>query len=274
MNENYCNNCGRQGHNYNNCKIPITSVGAIVLRNNILGENENSTLEFLMIRRKDTLGFIDFMRGKYSVYNKHYIMNMLKQMTVQEKECLKSGDFGKCWYEIWRGNAISSQYRAEESQSRDKFNLLVAGIVVKNDYYNLISLVEESSLGNQWTEPEWGFPKGRRNYQEKDYECALREFTEETGYVPNKLINIQNILPYEETFTGSNYKSYKHKYYVMFMKYQDSLDTVNYEKSEVSAMEWKTYDECMDSIRPYNLEKKRLITDIYEGLSKYQLFIV
>jgi hypothetical protein len=58
------------------------------------------------------------------------------------------------------------------------------------------------------------------------------------------------------------------------MKYQDSLDTVNYEKSEVSAMEWKTYDECMDSIRPYNLENKRLITDIYEGLSKYQLFIV
>jgi len=275
MNDNYCNNCGRQGHNYNNCKIPITSIGAIVLRNNILGENGKPAIEFLMIRRKDTLGYIDFIRGKYSVYNKHYIMNMLKQMTIQEKECLKTMNFDKGWYEIWRGNTISSQYKAEEGQSREKFNALVAGIVVKNDYYNLTGLLEESSADfsdNSWTEPEWGFPKGRRNYQEKDYECALREFTEETGYSSQKLINVQNILPYEETFMGSNYKSYKHKYYVMFMKYQDSLDNVDFEKSEVSAMEWKTYDECMKSIRPYNLEKKRLITDIYNGLTKYQLF--
>ena len=33
-----------------------------------------------------------------------------------------------------------------------------------------------------WDTPEWGFPKGRRNYQENDLTCGLREFEEETGY--------------------------------------------------------------------------------------------
>ena len=74
--------------------------------------------------------------------------------------------------------------------------------------------------------------------------------------------NIQNLLPFEETFTGSNYKSYKHKYYLTFMDYNRSLDIKTFDPTEVSKMEWKTYDECMNSMRSYNLEKKRLITNI------------
>jgi len=65
MSENYCNNCGKLGHYYHHCKMPITSIGIIVFRVNPEGKKE-----FLMIRRKDTLGYIDFMRGKYSIYNK------------------------------------------------------------------------------------------------------------------------------------------------------------------------------------------------------------
>ena len=67
MTDNYCNNCGKPGHIYNQCKIPITSFGIIAFR-----YNTQNQLEYLMIRRKDTLGYNDFMRGKYSVYNKEY----------------------------------------------------------------------------------------------------------------------------------------------------------------------------------------------------------
>ena len=35
--------------------------------------------------------------------------------------------------------------------------------------------------------PEWGFPKGRRNYQENDIDCATREWEEETGYSRNQI---------------------------------------------------------------------------------------
>jgi len=263
---NYCNNCGKSGHLYHQCKLPISSFGVIAFR---IYENQ---LQYLMIRRKDTLGYIDFMRGKYSVFNKDYIINMLKQMTGEEKELLKSGDFDLLWKRIWGNFNISNQYRAEENVSREKYNSLFNGILFKNDFYKLEDLIEESNYHDNWTEAEWGFPKGRRNYQESDYECALREFSEETGYNAKVIKNIKNILPFEETFTGSNYKSYKHKYYLTFMEVENTLKTNNFEPTEVSKMEWKSYDECMKSIRHYNLEKKRVLTNINETLKTFRLF--
>jgi len=263
----YCNNCGKIGHLYNQCKMPISSFGIIAFRIN------NDAVEYLMIRRKDTLGYLDFMRGKYSVYNKDYIINMLKQMTMEEKELLKQGDFDLLWKRIWGDNIISNQYKSEENISREKYNFLYSGIVLKNDFYTLSTLVDESNNFDNWEEAEWGFPKGRRNYQESDYDCALREFTEETGYSAKNLKNVKNILPFEEIFTGSNYKSYKHKYYLTYMQKEDTIQMNNYELSEVSKMEWKSYDDCMQSIRHYNLEKKRVITNINTILKTYKLFM-
>ena len=69
-----------------------------------------------------------------------------------------------------------------------------------------------------WSEPEWGFPKGRRNPGEKDLSCGIREFVEETGYPSNEINIIDNVIPYEEIFIGSNDKIYKQKYYLAFIQ--------------------------------------------------------
>ena len=66
-NINICNNCGKQGHSFNQCKLPIISYGIILFRSSVRG------LEFLMIRRKDSFGYIDFISGKYSPYNIYQI---------------------------------------------------------------------------------------------------------------------------------------------------------------------------------------------------------
>lgn len=369
-----CNNCGKQGHTFKQCKNPITSYGVIVFRISPV----NQEREYLMIRRKDTLGYIDFMRGKYSVSNQTYILNMIHQMTVQEKNKLKCFTFDELWRDLWKDESqghlpnrlpmydddgddevfatfpmkdmtvalpttlASSQlkrseeqrpvteecedgvyqtYKQEELNSREKFHYLISKTMQDIVQHVNVSLhpdvpMEQSILhyliqcSNQtqmsaqgtkvrssdlvvlgsrndkalcegsakynthqdtWTEPEWGFPKGRRNYQEKDYDCALREMTEETGYPLHLVKNIKNILPFDEIFLGSNYKSYKHKYYLMYMNYDDSLSMDHYDKSEVSMMQWKSYSECVKCIRPYNLEKKRLITSIEQTLIKYRL---
>jgi 8-oxo-dGTP pyrophosphatase MutT (NUDIX family) len=260
----YCNNCGIQGHQYHQCKSPIMSIGIITYRL----KPESCQPEYLMIRRKDTLGFIDFLRGKYSVYNRGYILNMFKQMTVQEKERIRTLDFEVLWKQLWGSSKLYKQYRSEEFVSRDKFNALRSGIFL-NQPYNLTDIIDESNTIYQFDEPEWGFPKGRRNYQEKDYACAYREFSEETGFLVSHLYQIKNLLPFEEIFTGSNYKSYSHKYYLTFMRYEDSLDVSRFDRGEVSKMEWKTVDQCLESVRPYNLEKKRLITNINETITNH-----
>jgi len=262
ISENYCNNCGKQGHMYHQCKMPIISIGTIVFK-----QFDGGKIEFLMIRRKHTLGFMDFMRGKYSIYNKDYILNYLKEMTIHEKKLILENDFHFLWDYLWNRN-ISQQYKQEEEISEEKFNNLKNGILFQNRFYSLSSMIAEISGETQWEEPEWGFPKGRRNYYERDYECALREFTEETGYDKRSLKNIDNIVPFEEIFTGSNYKSYKHKYYLLRMTDTSSKTVFPFDNTEISKMEWKTYEECIESIRPYNLEKKRVLTNIFNCLRR------
>ena len=133
----------------------------------------------------------------------------------------------------------------------------------------LKNIVEKSET--TWVETEWEFPKGRRNYKEKDLECATREFEEETGILSSKLMIVENILPFEETFIGTNQKAYKHKYFLAYIENID-IELTKFQKSEVSCLEWKTFEECINSIRPYNLEKKKLITNINKVLEEYRLY--
>ena len=46
----------------------------------------------------------------------------------------------------------------------------------------------------------------------------------------------------------------------------------NYQKTEVSKLEWKTLYNCLEVIRPYNLEKKQLIQNINKVLQEYRLY--
>jgi 8-oxo-dGTP pyrophosphatase MutT (NUDIX family) len=244
-----------------NCCLPITSNGIIGFRKN----PETGLTEYLMIRRKHTLGFIDFIRGKYSVYNRYYICNMVYQMTNAEKEMLKTMDFEDIWLLIWGKPANFSHYKNEEIGSKEKFSQLRHGI---HGQYTLADLVDASTT--KWEEPEWGFPKGRRNYNETDLDCSIREFNEETGFKLSKTSVIQNISPFEEIFCGSNYKSYKHKYFLTYMDYESS-EPVLQESNEISDIRWKSYAECIASIRPYNLEKKRMLSNIDILLKKTML---
>ena len=262
---NFCNNCGIKGHIFYQCKQPITSVGIIVFRINNDGKKE-----YLLIRRKDSIGYVEFMRGKYNIYSKLYLSNIISEMTIEEKQRILTNDFDTLWKNLW-GDDINTQYRGEEKISREKFESLKYGIDVNDNDYSLESLINESK--SQWLETEWGFPKGRHNNQEKDLLCALREFEEETGYSRLSINIVQNLVPFEEIFTGSNYKSYKHKYYVAFMEKPDENQTT-YQDTEVSKMEWKSYEEAMQLIRSYNLEKKEVLTRVEIMLNKYKLYNV
>jgi len=261
---NLCNNCGKQGHQFHQCKLPITSYGIILFRSSEKG------IQYLMIRRKNTFGFIDFMRGKYVQNNLEHLQSIFNEMSILEKEAIKHNDFDTLWKMMWGiPDYIGIQYKAEELSSQKKFELLKNGIQMGDIFYNLDTLIDNSIT--TWKETEWEFPKGRRNYQEKDLDCAIREFEEETGFLKKDIKIIENLMPIEEIFIGSNHKSYKHKYFLAYTDHIfDSLD--KYQETEVSKLEWKTLDECLECIRPYNLEKKQLIININKVLEEYRLY--
>lgn len=261
---NLCNNCGKQGHLFHQCKLPITSYGIILFR------YENNNLQFLMIRRKDSFGYIDFIRGKYSLNNIDHIQGIVNEMSIQEKKNILTDKFDQLWIDMW-GDTYNSQYKNEEILSSKKFELLRNGLIVDGKNITLKNLVDASTT--EWEETEWEFPKGRRNYQERDIDCAMREFKEETGISEKKIIIIENTLPFEETFIGTNFKSYKHKYFLAYMSdMTEPTNLFNYQKTEVSKIEWKTYDECLACIRSYNLEKKKILGNINKLLQEYRLY--
>jgi 8-oxo-dGTP pyrophosphatase MutT (NUDIX family) len=262
----YCNNCGKCGHILNDCKNPITSIGIISFKYN----NTTSMMEYLLIQRNNSFGFVEFIRGKYPLYNIQYIQTLINEMTIDEKTKLLTMNFEDLWSLLW-GEYSNNQYRSEEISSKDKFELLKRGIKIRNNEFSIQTLIDSSNTS--WLEPEWGFPKGRRNYQEKDIDCGIREFMEETGYGINDFKLIENIIPYEEIFIGSNIKSYKHKYYLAYMVNNNvTLETKKYQKSEVRNMKWMSYDECLNVIRPYNLEKINIVEKINKVLQEYRLY--
>ena len=79
----YCGNCGKFGHIYRRCTAPITSLGIICYKKeSYLG---NELIKYLMIQRRDTLGFVEFMRGKYNLDNVNYIYKLFEIMTKNER---------------------------------------------------------------------------------------------------------------------------------------------------------------------------------------------
>ena len=84
------------------------------------------------------------------------------------------------------------QYRGEERSAKDKFLQIIRGIkVCDTEGYNLESLVKESNTS--WATPEWGFPKGRRNYQENDLNRIVRYCENDTVAVAQLVLRFLNL---------------------------------------------------------------------------------
>ena len=242
-----CNNCGNYGHLFYNCKKPITSLGIVCIR-------FTDKYEYLLVQRKDSLGYVDFLRGKYNENNEFQLKNIIYEMTIEEKESIRTCTYKFLWEKLW--NKVNERY---DSKNEDKFNY------IKKNKIHLFNT-------NIWIEPEWGFPKGRRNFKEKDLDCGMREFEEETGYDKTFVNIIKNLNPFEEIFTGSNLKSYKHKYFLGKIDYINSTDDKNFQKNEIGNMGWFSYEDALDKIRIYNIEKIQLLTSIHHLLQKNKIF--
>ena len=242
----YCGNCGKNGHIYKDCMEPITSLGIIGYK---FFDNE---VKYILIQRKHSYGYVDFIRGKYDYENINYINQLFLEMSKNEIKNIFSKDFSELWKEIWGNNKI---YNDEYKQSNQKFN-------------KIIELKDELNLDSKWESPEWGFPKGRRNINESNKNCAIREFCEETN-LKKEDINIKSeIYPISEIFVGSNNIRYKHIYYVAEVKVNEIKIDVNndYQMNEIGKIGWFNINESKNLFRNYNFEKVNILEKLNKSL--------
>ena len=260
--ENYCGNCGDEGHTYRRCLAPIMSLGVILYK------VVDNRLMYLMVQRRDTLGYVEFMRGKYNLENSKYILELFKIMTENERLKILNNDFDFLWRNLWMNKNLK-KFQNEYNNSKKKFNLLKNGVNI--DGHQLSLLNTHNTVPILWKRPEWGFPKGRRNAKESDLDCAKREFEEESGYTEDSYQIDDSISPIVELFSGTNNIRYKHIYYIGKSLNDVSL-TINKDNfnqaSEISQIKWSSFTDSSESIRVYNIEKKEVLKKVHDLLTK------
>ena len=170
--EKYCNNCGNYGHYYRECKNPILSYGIILYH-----KYHNNT-KIVLIERRNSISYIEFLRGKYDINNNEYIQTLIDRMNITEKKLLLENDFDILWKNLWVNlDNINNRIKKEYEKSKINFYYLKKT--------KLLKLINNSKTN--YTENEWEIPKGRRNNKEKNKLCAIREFQEETNIQKKKL---------------------------------------------------------------------------------------
>ena len=270
-----CANCGCMGHIYKNCNHPIISYGVICYKLSYDKESNVIYPKYLMVQRKDSLSYVEFIRGKYNIKAKSYIMDMFSLMTNDERNGIGQHSFETLWQELWCKNICedNKSFSKEYKEAYEKFNMLKKGYYIKNGedmtFFNIDYILNNTV--STYNETEWGFPKGRRNINEGDINCALREFKEETG-IPSKSIQLSSYLkPLEEVFSGSNKVRYKHVYYIAKMNDDGDIliDPTNKQQcKEIRSIMWFNYTEAQTKIRDTNIERKELFRRLNQLIIK------
>jgi 8-oxo-dGTP pyrophosphatase MutT (NUDIX family) len=285
---NVCSNCNKIGHEFRKCPEPITSWGVLLVgvmddiniihKNKYSIQNEttnymgirvgsvsdinifnkyNNLINFLLVQRKYSLGYVEFIRGRYIPSNINGITYLFLQMTKEEINNIKTKNFDDLWSNFWNTNTKKIGYiRKEYIESKIKFNKLSEGIECE-----LPLSFYTDKIKPLYNEPEWGIPKGRKNKGESDEECAVREFCEETGYTKQDIKIIYSVKPIVENIIGTNGVSYRHIYYLAeLINKKSGIDvskTAN--NPEIGSVGLFTCDEALYRIRDYHVEKINII---------------
>lgn len=243
------------GHMFKDCPHPIISYGILGFKKDPV----DNQVKFLLIQRKDTIGFIDFVKGKIPkrLSREECYKTLVEEMIYKERCDILTKPFNVLWSNLW-SNHKSRLYMNEYKFAKKKYYNI--------DVYNMIVHTPV-----KWIHQEFCIPKGRKNNREDPVDCAIREFTEETGY---SISNIKSLSDFwlEEIFLGSNGITYKHLY--LMAEIDDTvvpeIDKRNISQAgEVRKVEWYTFKQCINLFRDYESTKRDVIYQAKQKIIEY-----
>lgn len=269
----YCNNCGKYGHYFRECKLPITSYGIICIQIRPFPLKYDqmllpSNIKFLAVRRRNTLSYVEFIRGKYKFTDIFFLKTLFSRMTITERNFIKTKTFNFLWETLWINDQFKEINKSEFNRASKKYDDLLKGVIINSKFITISILLEITE--SKYSETEWNFPKGRRNCYETDIDCAKREFQEETGLCSADYELFGEIPPFIQKHVGSNNISYKTVYYLALCLTDKSvkIDKTNqYQFGEISKIGWYSYNELKNKmIRKYSIHKMYCLTNVHNKI--------
>ena len=131
---------------------------------------DKSAKHVLMIQKRHSYAYMDFIMGKYNKNNRRSLLAKLNNMTVQEKLLVKSLDFDMMWYHLFLSTEKNNNYYKCLAKFTNSF--------LVNNVKFLKSLLNGSTRS---IDLMWEPPKGRISNSESNIACGMRELREETG---------------------------------------------------------------------------------------------
>jgi 8-oxo-dGTP pyrophosphatase MutT (NUDIX family) len=177
-------------------------------------------------------------------------------MTEKEIRMIKENknNYEYLWCDLWNETLETTKYKKDYVIAKEKFDELCT-----NDYF-------DKNFENEYNQPEWGFPKGRRNNNEKNLQCALREFNEETSLMKDDILVLNKLYPFNEIFTGTDGIIYKHVYFIAIKDKDVEVDKSKL-SYEIGDIKWVKFNEGISLIRPYQEERKKIINELIKFLA-------
>lgn len=224
---------------------PVLSFGVIGFR--MVHDKYSNTIKpyYIMVQRKDSICFVEFVRGKYNIFDPDYVRTLISNMTVAEAKAICDCSFDELWRKVWVN--VGRRSEAEYHAARCRFEVLRNGYMHNGRLVNLATLAAEANPVHQ--EQEWEFPKGRRSSGETGVVCAVREFEEEAG-VPQRFIKVFKDNPAVFTKRGCNEVLYKFVYYVVQCDPRVRVGRINeVQAREVMSVRWMDFKTVLRKLR-------------------------
>lgn len=233
------------------------SYGIICFRFNMRKE-----LEYLMIMRKHSYAFSDFIFGNYKLSDILYIKKIFSRMTKREKYLLYTNDdFNTLWKMIWKDKFF---FKSNYINGYKKFKVIKQGYMKNNMFYDLKIFLDNNT--SRYKNCEWGFPKGKLEKNEDKIFCALREFEEECA---TENYDFLNITPIYENHKGINNVNYKTYLYFSMANKNTIIDRKKIDMKEVSEVKWFTKNDMNETLRNYQSSITKTLEIAEENILKH-----
>jgi len=222
----------------------------------IIAYNNDS---ILLIRKRITYAFIEFVNGRYEYHN---LIDLFNNMTSQEKLLILTFNFRFIWYHC----NLTIQDNKYYKKAKIKFDLLQRSPIANK----LKSMICRSNN----VELLWEIPKGRQRKCENVLNTAIREFYEETSIKNDHYQILFDKNPIVHSFIDDNV-NYIYYYYPALITNNNYIPMLNYSSNnmvfEISAIKFVPIKDLH-----FYLHSDSFVNDIkkvYKNIKKYNTII-
>jgi 8-oxo-dGTP pyrophosphatase MutT (NUDIX family) len=253
-----------------------TSYGIALCRYN---NTKNYQNEILMIKKRYTYHYFSFIFGYYKKYNNNQLQYLFDNMTFGEKLDILSMKFSNMWYRLWicdpeKNYNINSLFNKSNDENycknlkyyfrkKSKFD----AIFLRDGGKRLKRLINNSMTAVT----PWEIPKGGKDADESDIECAKREFEEETGINPMNYTILWHVKPITVSHKDDDI-IYRSVYYLAYLNNNNNwkprirFDT-SHQLTEIEQVRWVSLNDIQ--FLNLNDESKNRLIKNYKKIIYY-----